>query len=121
MKKESSLGRSCSVRVFFKEFNEVIDYILSVSTVLIACENEHANTILGYLIFEDKTIHYAYTKSDMRRFEIAKELIRFVFPDERSLQFSQNTNDMKAIAKKYPELIFNPFSLYRKIPNEKTA
>lgn len=117
MKKESSLGRQCSVPVFYREFNEVIDYILSVSTILIACENDNESAILAFLIYQGKTIHYAYTKSTMRRFEIVKEMLKSVFPDREGLQYSHNTNDMKKISKRHPELIFNPFCLYRKLPN----
>lgn len=121
MKKESSLGRACSIRVFFKEFNEVIDYILSISTILIACEKENENAILGYILYQNKTIHYAYVKSGMRRFQITKDLIAHAFPGETALQYSQTTNSSKLIAKKYPELIFNPFCLYRKLSNENAA
>ena len=118
MKTESSLGRSTRSKIFFKEFNEVLDYILSVSTTLIACEKDTESTILAYLIYENETIHYCYVRPSVRRFEIAKDLLLYVYPDKQDVYFSQNTNDSKKICKKYPELVFNPFTLYRKLPKE---
>lgn len=114
MKSESSLGRSCSPRVFFAEFTRVIDHILAKSEILIACVKEDPGIILGYLIYEQNVIHYAFTKAAFRRLDIARDLIRHAFPDQKSVLFSQNTNSSKKICEKYPELIFNPFLLYER-------
>lgn len=118
MKKESALGRACSTRVFFKEFTKVIDYILDRSEILIACDQSNEDTILGYLIYEPTVVHYAYVKNGLRELNIARDLILHAFPDAKSVVHTQSTNDSKKIAKKYPELIFNPFSLYKKVSND---
>lgn len=114
MKSESNLGRSCSTRVFFGEFPKIIDRILSVSEILVACKDDEEDVIFGYLIFEPEVIHYAYVKSGLRRLDVARDLVTKAFPQAKSVSFSMNTNDAKKIREKYPELIFNPFVLYQK-------
>lgn len=114
MKRESSLGRSCSTRVFFQEFPQVIDHILNVSKVLVASSKEDPNFIYGYLIYEPEVVHYTYVRGTCRNLEVAKEMIAHAFPGAKTLTFSQNTNSSKQIKEKYPELIWNPFVLYHK-------
>lgn len=114
MKKESPLGRQCSVRVFYKEFTEVIDYILSVSKTLVACTLQDDDVILGYLIFEPHVIHYCFTKHAFRGLGIAKGLISHALPESKILTFSQNTNSAKRITENHEEMIFNPFTLYKR-------
>lgn len=115
LKGESALGRQTSIRVFFAEFLKVMDSILSRSKVLVACEKDNHDTILGYLVFElPDTIHYAYTKAALRRLNICKDLVKTAFPDSKSLNFTFNTNDAKSIVEKYPELIHNPFTVFRR-------
>lgn len=114
MKRESSLGRSCSVRVFFKEFPQVIDHILARSKCILACYKHEPDAILGYLIFEPDIIHYAYVRDTCRGYELAKELLKTAMPDAKSVSFTFNTNTAKMINKKHPELIHNPFLLFKK-------
>jgi len=115
MKNESDIGKACRSRVFFTEFQKVIDRLLNKSSVLIACANEVENTILGYLIYEpDLCIHYAWVRPTCRKYDIARDLVKQAFPKDKEIQFTLNTTDAKKIAKKYPELIFNPFILYKK-------
>lgn len=118
MKKESSLGRSCTTRVFFCEFPKVIDHVLSISKVLIAHFDSEPDLILGYLIYEPECVHYLYTKASFRNFNVARELINEAFPEAKSLSFSLNTNASKRICEKFPELIHNPFLLYQKEVHE---
>lgn len=114
MKNESPLGRSCSTRVFFPEFSQVIDHLLLNAKTIVACNEEHPQTIFGYMIFDPDVVHYVFVKAAFRRFEIARDLIAHAFPGAKSLQYSQNTNAARAISAKYPELIFNPFVLYKR-------
>lgn len=114
MKDESPVGRACTTRVFFKEFPQVIDHLLSKSQILIASYREAPDTILGYLIYEPEVIHYAYVRPSCRGYRIAREMIDTAFPGAKTLTFSQTTNMAKQIRKNHPELIFNPFVLYMK-------
>lgn len=116
MKRESDIGRSTRSIIFFTEFQKVIDHLLNNCTILIACSPEEENAIMGYLVFEGPhTIHFAWVRPSCRRKEIAKCLIHEAFPhNPHALEYSLNTNDSKKISKDRPELIHNPFVLYKK-------
>lgn len=114
IKNESNLGRSCSPKIFFREFNQVVDNLLSKSEVAIACSQENEDVILGYMIYESDTIHFVFVKSAFRQMGIAKELVEHAFNDKEKIYCSFSTNDSKRIKDRYPNLIFNPFSLYSK-------
>lgn len=114
IKKESSLGRSCSTKVFYSEFAQVIDHLLSNSSVSVACNPDNEDQIFGYMIHDPSTIHFVFIKSIYQNLNIAKEMIQEIFPDEKVLSFSFSTNASKKISNTHPNLIFNPFSLYRK-------
>lgn len=113
MRRESSLGRQCSGRVF-KQFQEVIDHILSRAKILVSCVEESEDAIIGYLIFEPEVVHYAYVRPSSQQLDVAKEMIQHAFPDAKTLTYSLNTNSAKKISESHPELIFNPFVLYKK-------
>jgi hypothetical protein len=118
IKSDSSLGRSCLSTVFFSEFPKVIDHILSKSNILIACDNDQEDAILGYIIHEPNIIHYAYVKSALRNLGIFKRMINIVIEDKKNMYFSFNTKSSKAISNKLPQLIFNPFFNYKKEVSE---
>lgn len=119
MKTESRLGRSCSSKLFYSKFQNIIDYILDRSSILIAAAPEDHDVILGYLIYEPGIIHYAFVKYPFRRLNIIKDLVHHAFPDAKSLEFSLWTNSAKAILQKHEDqLIHNPFHLYKGLNNE---
>lgn len=60
--------------------------ILKNSQVLIACDKEDSNFILGYLVYnvildEVCILHYAYVKAPNRKCGILKKLIFHVYPN----------------------------------------
>lgn len=114
MKRESPIGRSTSASVFFSEFPHIVDHILATSHVAVAAHLEEPDVVFGYLIHDDKGIHYAFTKAAFRRLGIARGLVSFAFPEAKTIMHSQATKASKAISEKHPELIFNPFICYRK-------
>jgi len=115
MKSDSALGRATSNRIFFAGFTQVIDHILGQANISIACELNDDNTILGYIIYElPDVIHFIYIKELFQGYGIAKELVKDVYPNAKTLRFSNCTNDAKKINKKYPELIYDPFILFKK-------
>ena len=115
MKSDSGLGRSTSNRVFFAGFTEVIDYILSIATIIIAHELDNQDTILGYLIYQNPDIiFYAYTKELFQEMGIARGLVDYAFPEGKALYFTCLTKDARNINSKYPELIYDPFILFKR-------
>ena len=113
MRRESTLGRQCSGRVF-KQFQEVVDYILSISTIIVSCVEESEDAIIGYLIYQPEVVHYAYVRPSSQRLDVAKEMIKHAFPEAKTITFSLNTNSAKKISDSHPEMIFNPFVLYKR-------
>lgn len=118
-KNDSKLGKSCRTSIFNREFNKVIDYILSTATVAIACAKEDINTILGFIIYQgQEIIHYVFIKSGFRQLRLASVLMAYAFgPDyeARIYQASLMTEYAKKLLKKKPNLKIdaNPFILYR--------
>lgn len=115
MKRESELGRSCRSSVFFTQFQKIIDRLLENAAIIIACSSEEENFIVGYLIYDEPfTIHFTFVRPSCRMKNVARDLIDVAFDsDSRQLEFTLNTNDAKKISKKYPELIHNPFVLFK--------
>lgn len=114
MKRESDLGRSCRTSIFFAEFQNIIDHLLKTCEIIVACSPDDEDAIIGYLIHGPECIHYAFVRPSSRGFGIATELVREAFPAWKTLTFSLNTNMSKKINKKYPELTYNPFILFKK-------
>ena len=117
MKQESPLGRSCSQATFFKNFQQVIDHILEVSEILIACKTDEPEVIFGYAIFQPQDVpilHYIFVKAAFRRLGIAKTLCFAAFPERKAILHTMNTHSSKQICPDKPQFIFNPFILYKK-------
>lgn len=111
MKNDSSLGRSCRAKIFFREFTQTIDKILLRSKTLIACYSSDPKVIIGYLIYEPNIAHYVLIKEPFRKCGIAKRLIGQAFGDLKEFSYTHRTHHIKPIVEKYPDLNFNPFLL----------
>jgi hypothetical protein len=114
---DSLIGKSCRNSTFFPEFNRVVDHILTrpSTKVLVAVhdlEDGERDIIIGYLVHEGPLFHYAFTKEVFRQFGVAKALFRRAKGTETS-QFSHKTFDLDPILKKYTDLIYNPFTLFK--------
>lgn len=114
----SYFGDSCyyhSVRksVYKREYAKIIDRLLSISSILIACKPDDEIVIYGYLVFEPRTIHYCYIKEAFRFSGMAKALIATGVGKLDYVQVSHQTNKLKPILEKYPFLTYNPFILFK--------
>lgn len=113
MKKESSLGKSCSPQVFYPNFTKIIDHLLEHSEVRIAADTE-TDTILGYIVYDHEAVHFIYVKAVYRNLHIGKDLLRHAFPEAEQIAYTLQTKASRDIRDKYPELIHNPFIIYQK-------
>jgi len=113
MKTDSDLGRSCRSSVFFPNFQKIIDNLLSNAKILIACSPEEENVIVSYLIYDPNRLYFAFTRPSCRKQGLARELIHSAFPHAKQLFFTLNTNDAKKISRIHPELIYDPFVLFK--------
>lgn len=114
---DSSLGRGCRNQVFFPEYNRVIDRILSRENVktIVACKTDEPGVIFGYLVFQPGILHYCFVKEVFRKEGVASSLALSASP---AIQFTHRTTALEPILKKHPELIFNPFILFKQKPKE---
>jgi len=120
-KYDTALGLSCRKALFFEQYRLVIDTILAseATQVLVAVLPENEDVILGYLVFQTPdTLHYAFVKEAFRKLGIAKQLIEKAYPSflekNKNLYFSHSSKYAQPILKKFTNLTFNPFLLYKK-------
>ena len=115
----SSLGKSCRSRVFFEEYKQVIDKLLTQSKTTVACLPNNEDVIVGYMISsEPLTVHFIFIKEIFRDLGVATSLIRDAFPDldlrMHNLTYTHRTYDGDRLIRHRQEFIYNPFLLYKK-------
>lgn len=112
-KHDSAFGKSTRSYIFFPQYRQVLDSILSDQTtqVFIACHPEVEDVILGYLVVSKDVIHYVFVKESFRNIGIARELYNHV---GGPLILSHRTNFIQPILDKHTELVYNPFTLFNK-------
>lgn len=118
-KSDSKLGKSCRTSIFNREFNKVIDYLLSTSKVAIACVKEEANVIIGFIISNGQdVIHYIFVKDGFKKLRVASILTAYALGpgyEDRLLQCSLMTGEAAKIIKRQGMKIdHNPFILFHK-------
>jgi hypothetical protein len=112
---DSSLGKSCRNSIFFPEYNRIVDHILisPETKVLVAVHKiEDNDIIIGYLVYEGPHFHYAFTKEAFRKFGVCKALFTHAKGTDTS-SFTHKTFSLDPILKKYSELVYNPFPLFK--------
>jgi hypothetical protein len=117
MRYGSMLGKSCRGGLFSSEYTQVIDYILNEddSDITVACHKEDPHVVFGYLVYQPDALHFAYVKQEFRKFGILKSLIEESgFKLNKLPCFTHRTLCLKQITAKYPDLIYNPFKLYKR-------
>ena len=111
-----SSAKSTQKNVFMNNYKLVIDYLLDQSTVLVACTTIDEDVILGYLVFEEDLLHYCFVKEAFRLFGIATDLLK-----QSGLQEPIITHRTKTIIPFLKDrFVFNPFKLYKGVPNGKS-
>lgn len=117
MLSDSKIGKTCRISIFNKEFNKVIDYILSTSKIAIACAKEDVNVILGYIIYTYDCLHFVFIKDGFRNSRLGSILFAYAFgPGDRIIECSCLTEYGRKLLKKKPNILIdhNPFILFHK-------
>lgn len=109
---DSPIGRSCKNSIFFPAFNKVIDHILSQSStqVALAVKPDQPHVLFGYMVHQPDVVHYAFTKEAFWNHGIAKALLTHL---GGAKFYSHKTMTAQPILKRFPDLSFNPFVLYK--------
>jgi hypothetical protein len=109
---DSHLGKSCRNQIFFREYNLIVDRILTHpdTKVHVAQKPDDTEVIYGYLVSQAKIFHYAFVKQAFRKWGIAKSLF-YEAGGETNSVFTHRTFEFDPIFKKHANLIYNPFTL----------
>ncbi len=91
--------------IYFAEYHKVIEALLRVSQVRVACLKDDPDTILGYAVLQGDKVHWIHIKSAWRRIGIAKSLLYTKFGVVTHL----TTLGAKLLKEKCTGVKFNPF------------
>ncbi len=61
---------------FFDNYSRVVSSLLAASDIIVACDPQMPEVILGYAIINGGVLHYCYTKSAFRKQGIQKHILR---------------------------------------------
>ena len=117
-KHDSAIGRCTRSGIFFENYRKVVDKILQDSNTDVACLPDDGDVILGYLVSEDNTLHYAFVKEAFRNIGISKSLLMRRTIDgiplvpQNNFTITHKTFYMEQIVDKY-KLEFNPYVLFK--------
>lgn len=107
--------------VYFREQNKILDYLLSTSSVLIACFPEAPDQIMGYVVYDHiiKTLvlHWVYVKSMFRMQGIALGMIKpLLDPDNTVIVCTHITHAFKHLKDKVPgkHCLYDPYLVTNK-------
>lgn len=62
-------------KVFFQNYQSVVEKVLERAEVRIACLEEDPDVVLGYMVLLGEAIVFAYTKAEFRQLGIQKKLL----------------------------------------------
>jgi len=99
--------------IFFKEYNHLIDGILSkypYTKVRIAALTEDPSVIIGFCVSDSNALHFIYVKAPFRNMGIGKDLYRDAGCPKT---YTHKTLSISYYCKMHPELTFNPFILFK--------
>ncbi len=112
-----SWARTTSKTVFFTQYKQVIDNILTRSMFTVAALKDDPEVILGYLISEPGIVHYLFVKEAFRKFGIATSLVKAVLQEDRFI-ITHKTQRAKLAIKNKEHITYNPFLLFAKSVKE---
>jgi len=101
------------IDVYFKRQRQIIDRVIPVSFVSIACSPEDAGQIIGFIVYRDyspeiRIVSYVYVKHNFRKLGIARRLYEQLGPCRVATHGGVSTR--KLIQK--AELVYDPFFDY---------
>jgi GNAT superfamily N-acetyltransferase len=91
---------------YFPNYEKYIEIILSKPSTLVKLAVLKDETVLGWSIFENKTVHYVWVKKELRRQGIGKSLL----PEEFDTITHLTRVGMSIWASRYPYVRFNPWA-----------
>lgn len=93
---------------YYKTYHDIVEALLSEATVKIAHLKSDKDVILGYSVSSEKTLHWVFVKSLYRGKGVGKTLVPEGFDTVTHL-----TRLGVGYLKKHPDLIFDPFLIWK--------
>ncbi len=99
--------------IYYAEHKKVLCRLLESCPLLIACDQDSPEIIMGFALFGPKTAHYVYVKRPFRKFGIARMLLAEIGIGLDDCTVTHWTEDLTEIwrSKRYPGLVYNPYLL----------
>ncbi len=90
---------------FMEHYHKVIEFIIKKpdTTIKIACLKDDENTILGYSVYTNDTLHWCFVKKQWRNIGICKDLV----PKDIKVVTHLTKTGLSLIRKR--DIAFNPF------------
>lgn len=60
---------------YFSKYKQVIELLLSRSTVKVACLIDDPDVVLGYVVYQGDKLHWVFVKKAWRKLSIASQLV----------------------------------------------
>ena len=119
----SFLGNSSEAKKINKDSymvgqNKVINHLIDTSKVLIACDDQDEDLILGFMIYDNfplaDVLHYCYLRKDFRQNGIVHLMIKQIQKSD-SLAISHITDEIRParLKKFWNKVIFDPFLTWK--------
>ena len=90
---------------YFDPYKDVIASLISRSNIVIATPEDDETTIIGYVVFDKESVHFAYIKYPFRKMGIARNLRELLPETIKYATIHHAINDKM-------KLIFNPLKVY---------
>ena len=119
--RDGYLVRSIPNTVYYYQHHKILEALLPRSVVLIACNEENPDQILGWICAEvvdtALVIHYMYVKQPFRKFGIAKRLVGILEESESppAVMVTHSTPISRPIIKD-KGWVYNPYLLFATLP-----
>lgn len=119
--RNSNFAKNILNNTYYSEHHRIIEEILKISTVLLACDKSNVENIYGYIVAAKLdnmfTIHYVYVKHTYRRMGLAGLLIgAFQLDPREPAYYTHDTHMANILARKY-RFEYNPYLLSVRIEN----
>jgi hypothetical protein len=118
---DAKLSKGVRNQIYFAEYNRVIDRILTRDNtkVQVACKPDEPIVIFGFMVSQPGVYHYCFVKEAFWKQGIAHSLAEasgnLAYPNP---QYTHRTSLLGPVLAAHPELIYNPFILFKQTQKE---
>lgn len=112
-KYSSYFAKRIKPAIFFAGQHKVIDHLLAKPStkVVVACDRNDADTIMGYLAFEPGVVHFVFVKDAYRKLGVATALFASQRIDVNQAKFTHWCFPVDELIRKFPDMTYDPYCL----------